>query len=418
MTKKLQNDCFALPPGINWTPVREALDALKTRMTAVTGIEELAIEDAAGRILAANVSAVRSHPPFANSAVDGYGFDASCLTAETTSLPILKGRAAAGSPFEGTVPFGHAVRVLTGAAIPDGVTSVALDEDVQVEGDTLIVDGALKPGANCRAAGEDMTAGQVILHQGRRLSAGDIASAISTGVSHASVRKRLRVAVLSTGDEVVQPGTAAGDGQIFDANRPMLASVLEAWGYDVVNVGHVRDDAASVRAALNEAAANADAILTTGGASAGDEDHVSTALRDGDSLHMWRIAIKPGRPLAMAMWNGVPVFGLPGNPVAAFVCTLVFARPSLSVLAGGEWSEPDGYVLPAAFSKNKKPGRMEYLRARYENGSVSVFASEGSGRVSGLSWATGLVEIGHEAQTITPGMPVTYIPFSNFGLPE
>lgn len=414
--ESLRNDCFALPPGITWTPVADALNRLKSRLHPVVGRESLAIEACAGRILAQPVIAARAHPPFANAAVDGYGFDTDALEDGPATLPLTPGRAAAGQPFAGHVPPGHALRILTGAQIPPGVTAVALQEDVSVTDTHVHVPGRLKSGANCRPMGEDMTEGAEILPAGRKLTAADIATAISAGVATAQVHHRLRVAVLSTGDEVVPAGTTAKPGQIFDANRPMLSAILSDWGYEVVDMGQVPDDPARVADTLSQAASRADAILTTGGASAGDEDHVSAALRGGDTLNLWRIAIKPGRPLALAMWDGTPVFGLPGNPVAAFVCTLVFARPALGRMAGSPWSVPDGFTLPAGFSKSKKQGRMEYLRARIEDGTATVFQSEGSGRISGLTWATGLVELDDPAQSITPGTPVRYIPFSAYGL--
>ena len=156
--------------------------------------------------------------------------------------------------------------------------------------------------------------------------------------------------------------------------------------------------------------------MTSGGASAGDEDHVSALLREAGAMTLWRVAVKPGRPLALGMWRGTPVFGLPGNPVAAMVCSLVFVHPALARLAGGGWPEPQGFDVPAAFSKRKKPGRSEYLRARIRDGRAEVFASEGSGRISGLAWAEGLVALPHEACEIAPGDPVRYIPFASFGL--
>ena len=197
----------------------------------------------------------------------------------------------------------------------------------------------------------------------------------------------------------------------------MLSALVQGWGYERVDLGIARDEVGAVRAALDRGAAEADVILTSGGASAGDEDHVSALLRSEGQMTAWRIALKPGRPLALAMWRGVPVFGLPGNPVAAFVCSLIFARPALSVLAGGDWLTPLAVTVPAAFSKRKKPGRTEYLRARLtEGGQAEVFASEGSGRISGLAWATGLVELGPEAREIAAGDPVRFLPYSGFDI--
>jgi molybdopterin molybdotransferase len=237
-------------------------------------------------------------------------------------------------------------------------------------------------------------------------------------VARVQVHRRLRVAVLSTGDELLaDPGQEAAPHQIFDANRPMLLALLAGWGFEAVDLGHAPDDAAEIAARLDHGAQTADAILTSGGASAGDEDHVSRLLRERGSLSSWRIAVKPGRPLALAMWQGVPVFGLPGNPVAALTCALVFARPALSLLSGAGWVQPPSFTVPAAFSKRKKAGRREYLRARLTaDGTAEVFASEGSGRISGLSWATGLVELPDGAVSVAPGDPVRYLPYASFGV--
>lgn len=410
---KLNNDCFAMPPGVDWTPVRTALDQLRGGLSAVVGQEKVPLDKATGRILAGPLEAPRAHPPFANSAVDGYGFgkDAS----GEAGLRLLAGRAAAGDAFDGTVGPDEAVRVLTGARIPNGVSTVVLDEDSQVSDGILQFGKGLKTGANTRPAGEDIEKGSQLLDMGRRLTPGDLAMLASVGIGTVPVLERLRVGVLSTGTEIVPAGQEAGDSQIFDANKPMLLSILAAWGCIPVDLGHVADDRNAVVAALDRGADETHAIMTTGGASAGDEDHISAALGQKGALNTWRIALKPGRPLALGLWNGVPVFGLPGNPVAAFVCTLVFARPALSVLGGGNWREPTGFILPAGFEKAKKPGRTEFLRARWRD-TVEVFASEGSGRVSGLSWAEGLVALDHDQGPIAKGNPVRFIPFSDFGL--
>ena len=237
------------------------------------------------------------------------------------------------------------------------------------------------------------------------------------GLAEVAVRPRLRVAVLSTGDELADPGEAGADHRTFDANRPMLCDLVRRWGHEAVDLGAVGDDRAALRDRLDRGARGADAILTSGGASAGDEDHVSALLDEAGALQTWRIAMKPGRPLAVARWKGRMVFGLPGNPVAAFVCALIFARPALAVLAGSDWRDATGFDVPAAFEKRKKAGRREYLRARIDSdGRAEVFASEGSGRISGLSWAEGLVELAEPERHVRPGDRVRYLPFSGFGL--
>ncbi len=409
----LSNDCFALPPGVAWTPVDDALALLQERLTPVARVETVPVQQVLGRVLAEPVIAKRSNPPRPNTAVDGYGF-AGARDTGVHVLPLVAGRAAAGGDFDGAVPAGHAVRVLTGAALPAGVDTVVLQEDVTVDGGRIAFNGPVKQGANSRRAGEDVAAGDVILPQGRRLTPADLALLAAVGVRGVPVFAPLRVGVLSTGDELAEAGSDAGETQIYDANRPMLLGLLKRLGHRAVDLGRVTDDRVALAAALD--GAQVDAILTSGGASAGDEDHVSALLRDAGAMALWRIAVKPGRPLALGMWKGTPVFGLPGNPVAAMVCTLVFAAPALGLLAGAGWHKPQGFTVPAGFEKSKKPGRREYLRARIRDGVVEVFRSEGSGRISGLSWAEGLVELPDGPLVVKRGDPVRFIPWGGFGL--
>ena len=218
-----------------------------------------------------------------------------------------------------------------------------------------------------------------------------------SGVLDGRLGIRPGVARRAVGQAGSGPSDCAGNGRALACR----------WGFEAVDLGHAADDPGVIAERLDTGAAEADVILTSGGASAGDEDHVSRLLKERGALSSWRIAIKPGRPLALALWDGVPVFGMPGNPVAAFVCALIFARPALSVLSGGPWLEPEAFTVPAAFAKAKKQGRREYLRARLDaDGHAEVFRSEGSGRISGLAWATGLVELGDQASDIAHGTPV------------
>ncbi|HGG64342.1 MAG TPA: molybdopterin molybdenumtransferase MoeA [Rhodobacteraceae bacterium] len=416
----MKDDCFALPPGVNWMPVDDALAHLKSRLGPVVGTEEISVPDAAGRVLAKDQMALRSNPPGANSAVDGYGFAHASTTDGPQVLPLVDGRAAAGEPFEGVVPAGHAIRILTGALIPEGVDTVVMQEDVNVKGGHVAFQGPVKPNANTRKAGEDVEAGQLALSAGHKLRSPDLALLTGLGVASVTVYKRLRVGVLSTGDEIVPAdGGASPKGKTYDANRPMLLALATEWGHEAVDLGHVFDDRALLKSCLDQARENVDVILTSGGASAGDEDHVSALLKEEGALEAWRIALKPGRPLALGMWHGVPVFGLPGNPVAAFVTASIFARPSLSALSGAGWVTPQGFMVPAAFSKSKKPGRREYLRARMGvDGRVEVFKSEGSGRISGLAWANGLVELPDGALTVNEGDMVRFLPYGSLGIPD
>jgi len=412
----LKNDCFSLPPGHHWTPVDEALETLRARLRPVVGLTPVGLNDALGRILAEDVRALRSNPPYANSAVDGYGMRMADVEGDGPfALPLADGRAAAGQPFGGTLTEGHALRILTGAMVPEGVETIILEEDTRVEARQIAFHGPLKPFSNMREAGEDVAEGEIALPKGHRIYAQDLALLAALGIAEIPVFERLRIGVLSTGDEVVPVGAKAEPHQIYDANRPMLLAQIAAWGFVPVDLGQVSDDREALQTRFDQASERCDMILTSGGASAGDEDHVSKLLQDTGSLSLWRMAMKPGRPLALAVWNGVPVFGLPGNPVAAFVCALVFAAPAARVLAGADWCTVQGFAVPAAFAKRKKAGRREYLRAQINSdGAAEVFKSEGSGRISGLSWATGLVQLDDGARTVEPGDPVTFLPFAAF----
>ena len=415
---RLGNDCFAMPQGVAWIPVETALARLRAGLKPLTGVETVAVGEGLLRVLAADAVARRSSPPAANAAVDGFGFAQAATGAGPQHLPLLPGRAAAGQPYDGAVPPGAALRILTGAILPEGVDTVVLEEDTVADGATLAFAGPLRRGANTRRAGEDVDAGAVALPAGHVLRPPDLALLAAVGIDRVAVHRRLRVAVLSTGDELADPGEALDAPHLIpDANRPMLLALAERWGHAPVDLGRAPDDPAEIAARLDRGAREADVILTSGGASAGDEDHVSRLLREAGNLSSWRIAIKPGRPLALALWQGVPVFGLPGNPVAAFVCALIFARPALSLMSGAGWTAPMALTVPAAFAKSKKEGRREYLRARLTpEGAAEVFRSEGSGRISGLSWAEGLVELPDGAAEVAPGTPVSFLPYAGFGV--
>lgn len=408
------NDCFALPPGVAWTPVVEALAALRASTGPIVGEEQVAAADALGRTLSRDAIAELNHPIYANAAVDGYAFaHASYLAAP---MRIIEGRSAAGGPFEGIVKPGEAVRILTGGVIPDGADTVMLDEDSRIEDGVLHAPTGLKVGANRRKAGENAKAGDSALAAGTRLTPQALSHAAAAGLTHLPVCRRLRVAILSTGDEVIEPGAPSRPGAVVDANRPMLRGLATAWGFEVIDLGIAPDDPAAVRAALDRGAAEADVILGSGGASAGDEDHMACLLGEEGTRAIWRIAMKPGRPLALGRWNGVPVFGLPGNPVAAFVCSLIFARPALMAMSGAGWSEPSAEKRPAAFVKKRKAGRREYLRGRVnDDGAVEIFANEGSGLIRGLVWASGLVDLPDGGPDIAEGDLVNFLPFASLG---
>ena len=417
------DDCFALPPGVDWTPVDDALSRLETALSPVTVIERRPLAEAEGRVLGEDAIAKRAHPACDNAAVDGYAFRHPGAGAPLDlRLALEDGRAAPGAPWDGALADGRALRILTGAAMPRGADTVVLQEDVRRDGGALSFRAPKKPGANSRLAGENVAVGQSVLKAGALLTPQALAQLAAAGATEAALRTRLRVGLLSTGDELIEPGEPGRADQVIDSNRPMLAALLGAPWIDRVDLGRAQDRREAAIEALDRGAAQADALLTTGGASGGDEDHIAAALQDAaapSSFHLWRIAMKPGRPLAMGTWRGKPVFGLPGNPVAAFVCFFIFVRPALMRLAGGPFLRPRALKVECGFDYPKKPGRREYLRARVgADGRLEKYRSEGSGLIEGLIWSDGLVDLPHDAGPIEAGAMVDYLSYAALGAPQ
>jgi len=417
---QLSDDCFRGDERL--MPLHEALALLATRVVAVTERETVALDAAAGRILAADLTSSRNVPPHDNSAVDGYALVHADLNADQPTTLEIIGRAAAGHPFEGDFRPGAALRIFTGAAMPAGPDTVVMQEDAQVaeDGNSVTVPAGLSPGANRRMAGEDVKDSDVILAVGRALRPQDIGLAASVGIDQIPVFRRLRVAVFSTGDEVRNPGDELDPGAIFDANRFVLKGLLAKINADVTDLGILPDDVDIIRDALDKAAADHDAIITSGGVSVGDEDHVKPAVEALGSLHFWRLAVKPGRPVALGQIKGVPFIGLPGNPAAAMVTFLRFARPLILRLSGVTEVEPLIVRVEAAFSHNKKPGRREWVRASLRPNQAGVpcahkFAREGAGVLSSMVASHGLVELPEDMTRVEPGTMVDFIPFSEVG---
>jgi molybdopterin molybdotransferase len=419
MVRALIDDCFA--HDRERLPAAEALALLRARVRAVVGAETVPLAQAHGRILAAPVASDRDVPSFDNVAVDGFAFAHDALTPNgPTRLPLLAGRAAAGHPFGGRVPHGRALRVLTGAPMPEGADSVLMQEDITLDGDAVVIPAGVRRGANRRRAGEDMRRGQIVLQPGLRLRPQDVGAAASAGHSTLEVFLPLRVALISTGDELCEPGEPLPPGGTYDANRTILLGLLQGLGCEVHDFGILPDRADAVDQAMLRAA-KLDAVVASGGASRGDEDHVVRAVERLGKLHFWQIAVKPGRPLAFGQLGKCTIIGLPGNPVAAVICFLYFARPVLVALGGGRWPEPHGFLVPADFAMAKKPGRREYLRARLVGGrghelAVSRIEREGSGILTSLTEADGLVELAEDVTRVGRGDPVTFVPFSEFGV--
>jgi molybdopterin molybdotransferase len=411
----LKDDCFA--SGGELMPLDDALTLLAGKISAVSGPETVSVRAALNRILAEDVVAPRDVPPQDNSAVDGYAvfLDDLDATAETR-LPVT-GRIAAGHPLERPAKRGEALRIFTGAPVPEGPDTVFMQEDCRAEGDDVVLQPGIKRGANRRRAGEDVRAGATVIAVGRRLRAQEIGLAASVGRAQLSVFRRLRVAVFSTGDEVRDPGAEIPAGCIYDANRFAIMGLLDGMGCQVTDLGILPDRLDAITGALAAAAADHDLLITSGGVSLGDEDHVKAAVEANGSLHFWRVAIKPGRPIALGQVGTAAFVGLPGNPVAAMVTFMRIARPVILLLSGAADTEPRYFRVPAGFDFKKKPGRREWLRARLEaDGSGGVRAmkyhADGSGILASMVDADGLIELSEEQGPFSEGTLVDFLPFS------
>lgn len=412
---QLSDDCFA--HGGDLMPLDGALELLAERLGPVRGREKVALAGAAGRILAADIGALTDVPPHDNSAVDGYAlfFDDLDPDAETR-LPVT-GRVPAGGALGRPGRNGEAIRIFTGAPMPDGPDTVMMQEDCREDGGDVIVAPGISRGANWRKKGEDVRKGDTILRAGRRLSPQDIGLAATAGHREIEVYEALRVAVFSTGDEVREPGDDLPAGAIYDANRHMLVAALHGLGCRVDDLGILPDDRATIAGALGDAARTHDLILTSGGVSVGDEDHVRAAVEAGGSLHFWRLAIKPGRPIAMGQVGGTPIVGLPGNPGAVLITFLLIARPIILMLSGAGPSSPTRFQVRAAFDHKKKSGRREFVRAKLETDEDGVLVVRksgvgGAGILSALVGADGLVDLPEDLTYLKSGSTVDFLPFS------
>ncbi|MDE2377731.1 gephyrin-like molybdotransferase Glp [Bradyrhizobium sp.] len=413
---QLSDDCFAF--GGPMMSVDEAVGLIATRVNAVTEIESVALVDADGRVLARDVAAPLPLPPFTNSAVDGYAVrNADLPQGEERAFPLAD-RIPAGGGAKAPVAPGQAVRIFTGAPMPPDAGTVFMQEDVRIdEGGDVVLPPGLKPGANVRPAGEDIPEGHVALRRGQRLRPQHVALAAAFGLTGLDVGRRLRVAVFSTGDELASPGAPRAGSQLFDSNRFMLMAMLRRLGCEVFDLGILRDDRSSLASGLKRVAGGHDLILTTGGVSTGEEDHVRAAVEGMGKLVLWRMAIKPGRPVAMGIIDGTPLIGLPGNPVASFVTFVHVVRPTVLALAG---SLPEPLVpmpVRAAFTYRKKAGRREYVRvslARAQDGTLEAvkFPREGAGLLSSLVDTDGLVELGEAMTLVEPGQSVGFLAYA------
>jgi molybdopterin molybdotransferase len=402
-------------------PVAQAQDFITRLVPAVQAVEKRTIRDALGRVLANDIVSAIDVPAHDNSAMDGYALRGSELLADTTTRLRIVGSGLAGQNFAGEVPSGGCVRITTGALMPAGLDTVVPQEFTQLDGDAVLVPaGVLRAGDNRRLAGEDLARGDAALAAGRVLRPADLGLLASLGLAEVPVRRRLRVAFFSTGDELRSIGEPLDPGCVYDSNRYTIWGMLQRLGVEALDLGVVRDEPAALRAAFSQAAACADAVITSGGVSVGEADHTKHIMAELGEVLFWKIAMRPGRPMAIGRIGGrgqpAILFGLPGNPVAVMVTFYAFVRDALLRMAG---ATPQPLPLLRASSAapiRKKPGRTEYQRgivSRVADGSwqVVITGSQGSGILRSMSQANGMVLLHHAQGNVAAGELVDVLPF-------
>jgi molybdopterin molybdotransferase len=418
---QLTDDCFAFSGPL--LPIDEVERILRERVMPVAEIETVPLAAAYGRVLASDITAPIDLPPFDNSAVDGYAVRAADLDRNGETRLAVTERVTAGRAPSGALAAGAAARIFTGAPMPAGADTVFMQEDVRRDGAAVLVPPGLDAGANRRLAGEDVRAGVVLLPAGRRLAAQHVALAAAVGITQLPVRRHIRVAVLSTGDEIVEPGTARPAAALFDANRYLLAGLLAGLGAQASDLGIVPDDPSALARAIAAAAHEHDLVLTSGGVSTGEADHVRDAVESIGRLVFWRVAVKPGRPVAMGVIPGsrpgtsAAFVGLPGNPVAVFVTFARVVRPLMARLAGAESLPLVALPVRATFGHRKKKGRREYVRVALRRGRDGVIEAvrhpqEGAGVITSLTETDGLVELLEDTTEIAPGASVGFLSYA------
>jgi molybdopterin molybdotransferase len=409
---QLTDDCFAFSGPL--MPLADMERLIAERITPVTETETVTLAGARGRVLAVDLVAPVDLPPFDNSAVDGYAVRHADLNPNGDTTLKVSGRLQAGQKAADNVSKGEAIRIFTGAPMPAGADTVFMQEDVQAEGDAVTVPSGLKVGANRRFAGEDLRQGSVALAAGTVLDAPQIALAAALGVTELRVRRRLRVAIFSTGNEVVEPGQGRPAAAIYDANRYLLAQLLDRMNAAVSDLGILPDDPGRLAAAIGNAGTEYDLVITSGGVSTGEADYVRNAVEKIGKLVFWRIGIKPGRPVAMAKLpgtkpgEGAAFVGLPGNPVAVFVTFVRVVRPLLLRLAGARPQSLVPLPVRVGFAYKKKTGRREYVRVslkRRDDGELEAIKhpQDGAGVITSLTQTDGLLEFADDVTTVAPG---------------
>ena len=400
-------------------PLEQAIELLLDMAAPLNDTQSLALEEALGRVLALDVVSPLNVPPHDNSAMDGYAVRAQDLeTDDAPQTPIrlpISQRITAGAVGE-PLQEGTAVRIFTGAPIPQNADCVIMQENTSRDGDAVIINKKAGVGNNIRRAGEDITAGDAVLRAGDRLNPQMLGLAASVGAGEVTVYRRLKVAILCTGDELINPGQPLAPGQIYNSNRFGMRGLLQSLGCKIIDGGIVADTADATRKALTDSAARADLIITSGGVSVGEEDHVRNVVMEQGQLDLWKINIKPGKPLAFGAYDDTPFIGLPGNPVSAFVTFMIVARPFLLKMMGARRLHPPKLMVNAGFDWPKAKPRREFARVRLEtdeNGEpmLTLFPHQGSGVLSSMAWADGLAII-PEGESFQKGAPLAYLPFN------
>jgi len=391
-------------------PVDDALKALLQDVKVTHETELISLSEGLNRVLATEPVSKVDVPPQDNSSMDGYAMAVSSLNADQATTLSLSSRIAAGDD-PAPLKLGTVARIFTGANIPRGADAVVMQEQVEVDGEQVTLPAKVTVSQNIRPRGQDICAGELLYPVGRKLQPADLGVLASAGISEILVFKRLQVAILSTGDELQEPGEDPLAGKIFNSNRAMLNALIEQLGMQVVDIGKVADTLEATVAALSDAAERADLIISTGGVSVGEEDHIKAAVNTLGQLNMWRIKLKPGKPLAYGRVAGTPIFGLPGNPASALITFSLFARPYLIKLQGGLPVAALRFKVGANFEHLKAGAREEYLRGVYSEGGVVPFKNQSSGMLSTASRANGLIVI-PVGQQVSIGDKVDFIPFS------
>jgi molybdopterin molybdotransferase len=417
---QLTDDCFAFSGPLLRLDDMERL--IGERIVPVVETERVPLHGARARVAAFDVKAPVDLPPFDNSAVDGYAVRHADLRADGDTTLAIGGRLAAGARADFALSPGQAIRIFTGAAMPKGADTVFMQEDVKLEGDHVTVPSGLKRGANRRLAGEDVPAGRVVVPVGTVLEAQHIALMAALGLTEIEVRRRLKVAIFSTGDEVVEPGSVRAGAAIYDANRFLLVELLERLGALVTDLGILADEPDALSQALAKAAAGHDLVLTSGGVSTGEADHVRSAVERIGKLVFWRVAIKPGRPVAMGVIRGqsghsAAFVGMPGNPVAVFVTFVRVVKPLLRQLSGARPQRLVPLLVRAAFAHKKKKDRREYVRVALRHAADGEIEAvkhpqDGAGILTSLTETDGLLEFPEEVTAIEPGARVGFLPYA------